>query len=359
MLAAITRHPTGGGIAAVSNLVWRVFENRWGSQARLLTMFEHDNRPATFLEKSRFTVSLACAQAIGRTDWILFAHAGLAQVQSAIPRRFRCRYGVLLYGIEAWNPLGAAEQQALAEADVRIAISSYTAGRVLEMHKDIGPIDVCPLALAPAALSPPRSAADMTLPLGPHVVLVVARMIAAERYKGHDQVIDAWPAVVARVPDAQLVIVGTGDDRPRLMNKAEQSSAAASILFTGFVPDATLDTLYRRAALFALPSRGEGFGLVYLEAMARGVPCVGSIHDAAREVIADGETGRLVDQGDVGALAEAIAALLIDETQRLAMGEAGRLRVRDCFTFEHFRERLCGLLPADPPHSASASVPAV
>jgi len=162
-------------------------------------------------------------------------------------------------------------------------------------------------------------------------------MIAAERYKGHDQVIDAWPAVVARVPDAQLVIVGTGDDRPRLMNKAEQSSAAASILFTGFVPDATLDTLYRRAALFALPSRGEGFGLVYLEAMARGVPCVGSIHDAAREVIADGETGRLVDQGDVGALAEAIAALLIDETQRLAMGEAGRLRVRDCFTFEHFR----------------------
>jgi phosphatidylinositol alpha-1,6-mannosyltransferase len=103
-------------------------------------------------------------------------------------------------------------------------------------------------------------------------------MSADERYKGHDQILDAWPVVRSRIPDARLVIVGDGDDAPRLRAKAASLGLAASVLFTGFVTEAQLAALYQKASVFAMPSREEGFGLVYLEAMARGVPCIGSIH---------------------------------------------------------------------------------
>jgi phosphatidylinositol alpha-1,6-mannosyltransferase len=157
--------------------------------------------------------------------------------------------------------------------------------------------------------------------------------------------IAAWPRVVSRIPDAQLVVAGAGDDAARLKQKAARGGAGTNILFTGFVSRATLDTLYRRAALFALPSRSEGFGLVYLEAMTHRLACVGSVHDAAREVIVDGQTGQLVQQDDIDGLADTIAALLLDEPRRRRMGEAGHERLMKEFSVDRFSDRLCALLP--------------
>lgn len=347
-LAAITLNPTGGGIAAVSYALWRVVQEEWGPRARLLTMFDHRSRPATFAEKTRFTMALTTAEALGRTDWILFTHLGLAKIQNAVPARLRRPYGVFLHGIEAWGPLGAGEQRALAAADVRLANSRYTAARVMHAHPKIGVVESCPLALCPApgVGQRPVVAATPIPPLASHVVLVVGRMCGSERYKGHDQLIEAWPHVIARVPEAQLVIVGDGDDAPRLRQKAVQSGVGQRILFTGFVPRATLEELYRRAALFALPSRGEGFGLVYLEAMTHALACVGSVHDAAREVIVDGQTGRLVDQNDIDGLADTLATLLMDDAQRQRMGDAGHGRLLTEFNVDRFSERLSALLPS-------------
>ena len=308
-------------------------------------MFAHETRPATFLEKARFSLALTRAEALGRTDWILFSHLALAQIQQTIPARLRCRYGVFLHGIEAWKTLSAREQRVLAAADVRVANSHYTAARVMEMYPAIGPIDACPLGLLPGGCEAPADGAALP-PLGRHAVLVVGRMLGSERYKGHDQLIDAWPHVVARVHDAQLVFAGSGDDLQRLRSRAAESPAGASIVFTGFVARPTLSALYDRAAVFALPSRGEGFGLVYLEAMAHRLACVGSIHDAAPEVIVDGVTGQLVDQDNVPGMADTLATLLLDESRRRAMGEAGYERVAREFTFDRFSDRLRELLRA-------------
>ncbi len=340
-LAAITLHPTGGGAALVARLLQRVLEQRCGD-LRLLTMFEGANHPATLGEKLRFAASLAASQVVRGTDWVLFSHLGLAQVQNALPSPLGRPYAVFLHGIEAWNPLPPSDLRALAQATVRISNSPYTATRVMAAHPSIGPVLPCPLALLPAAAVGP--AADAGLDIGPHAVLVVGRMSASERYKGHDQLIDIWPRVVALVPDAQLVIAGSGDDAARLKEMAAASTAASHIVFTGFISDAELEALYTRAALFALPSRGEGFGLVYLEAMAHGLPCIGSIHDAATDVIVDGETGRLVSQDDSAAMTDAVAALLADEALRGRMGEAGRTRAQQEFSFDRFSERMWTLL---------------
>lgn len=339
-IAAITRNATGGGIAVVADLLWKTVERHWGQRAHLLTMFEHEARPATMAEKARFAVSLASLEMTGSTDWVLFSHLALAQAHSMVPSTRRPGYGVFLHGIEVWRPLPQKTVRMLAAADLRIANSRYTADRASELHPEIGPIEVCPLALPDR---PQVDAAAADVRRAP-AVLVVGRMAESERYKGHDQLIDAWDRVTANVPAAQLVIVGDGNDRSRLEAKARASRAAKSIAFTGFVSEAALQQLYRSAALFTLPSRGEGFGLVYLEAMRAGLACIGSRHDAASEVIVDGQTGCLVDQADTTEIADTIARLLLNDDERRALGDAGRRRFEREFTFERFSDRLSAIL---------------
>ncbi len=96
--------------------------------------------------------------------------------------------------------------------------------------------------------------------------------------------------VVARVPGAQLVVAGLGNDVPRLQAKA-RALGVPRVVFCGFLPRDALTVLWSRIAVFAMPSAREGFGLVYLEAMRAGRPCIGSTSDAAGDIIVHGETG--------------------------------------------------------------------
>ena len=212
------------------------------------------------------------------------------------------------------------------------------------MHPDIGSVDACPLSLPPGHFDETDATAATSLGAGPPTVLLVARMSAGERYKGHDELLEAWPQVRSGAPDAALHFVGDGDDTPRLRAKAAALGIAGSVTFTGFVSDTELRALYRRAAVFAMPSRGEGFGLVYLEAMAEGLPCIGAVEDAAGEIIRDGETGFLVPQSDRMALADRVVRLLNNETLRRTMGQSGYRRVRETFNHERFSRTMLALI---------------
>jgi len=340
-LAVVTLDRSGGGVAVVADLLWDVLRLQFGDMAQLVTLLPDAHQRPTFADKLRFGARVARAQLGGGADWMLFSHLALAKANDYLPAGLRRGYGIFLHGIEAWCPLSAREKRLLRDADLRIANSEYTARRVMREHDDIGEVVACPLALRPHAIRP---AAGTVLDPGPRAVLVVGRMLSTERYKGHDQLLESWPAVVAAVPDARLVVVGDGDDRSRLERKAAALGLASSVIFTGFVPDEVLHALFERAAVFALPSRGEGFGLVYLEAMARHLPCVGSIHDAGAEVIVDHVTGRLVDQADLANMSATLVALLRDPALRRQMGDAGFRRLSTHFGFERFSRQIAQLL---------------
>lgn len=345
ILATVPLSERSGGVAAVSRLVWQTFQARWGDDAELITLRENDERALTLGEKLRFGARVATSQ-IRRARWVFFGHVGPARVQSKFPSGWQRPYGVFLHGVEVWSRLSDEDRAMLRNARVRIANSRHTARATAELNADIGHIDVCPLSMSPdqeAALAgrvpaPPETRDPM--------VLMVGRLNAAEAYKGHAEVIEAWPAVLARCPSARLTIVGEGDDRPRLEALAHSTGAAGSIDFTGFVSAAELDALYERAALFALPSRGEGFGIVYLEAMAHALPCLASRHDAAGDVVADGVTGFLVDQQDREEIAVRISTLLSHPELRGHMGRAGVNRVRREFSFTQFSRGLVDLIEA-------------
>jgi glycosyltransferase involved in cell wall biosynthesis len=128
--------------------------------------------------------------------------------------------------------------------------------------------------------------------------------------------------------DVSLRIVGTGPELPRLRREARSLHVADRVEFLGHIPFSALAAEYRRADLFCLPSRQEGFGIVFLEAMAAGLPIVAARAAAVPEVVSDGECGILVAPGNSEGLAFALARLLSDPAARLRLGSAGLARVR-------------------------------
>jgi phosphatidylinositol alpha-1,6-mannosyltransferase len=345
----VTLSPRGGGVALVSRLARAALRERWGADCTVVTLLPDDGVDgplhAGLASRVGFGARLAVRQALGECDWIFYGHPSLAQVQRYVPDRFRRPYVIFVHGIEAWRPLSQGEREVFAGAAVRLTNSTYTAERVRHENPDLPGLTVCPLALVPGEAVAPTVWHGPSL--GPHAVMIVGRMMAAERYKGHDALLDAWHLVRARVPDATLVFAGDGDDVGRLREKAAPLGDDA-VRFTGFLTTDQLHAAYDRAAVFAMPSRGEGFGLVYLEAMAHGLPCVGSVHDAAREIIEDGVTGYLVDQADSGALAGRLIDLLVDPDRRAAMGARGRARLAREFSFARFADRLVAALESAP-----------
>ncbi|MFL5560586.1 MAG: glycosyltransferase family 4 protein [Gemmatimonadaceae bacterium] len=353
VLAVVSARPAGDGVGYAGLLLARALAEIAGAPPRVIGLEPRIAGRVSRREQLTFLARLTLAQWTAPPLPVVFNHMGIARAQLHVPAAMRRPYAVFLHGVEIWDPeLAADRKDAIRRARVRMSNSFYTARRVARVHPDLGPISACPLALLPDGPAP--NAADVAEAMRllgggdrPRAI-IVGRMSSTERYKGHDELIECWPRLRAAVPNAQLLVVGRGDDVPRLGAKAAAAGVAGDIVFTGFVANGVLRALLERCNVFAMPSRGEGFGLAYLEAMRRGLPCIGSDADAAPDVIADGTTGCIVKDGDREALAVAIGGLLANPQRATAMGEAGRRREREVFSFAAFRGHVAAALgPAE------------
>jgi phosphatidylinositol alpha-1,6-mannosyltransferase len=178
-------------------------------------------------------------------------------------------------------------------------------------------------------------------------------MAATEQYKGHDIMLRALPSVLSRVPSLVYVVVGDGDDRSRIEALADGLGLRPHVIFTGRVSDAELAALYQRSDVFALSARtvltdrevkGEGFGIVFLEAMAFGKPVIGPSEGAPAEIIHHGVHGLLANPEDPAAVAEALVDLLTNPDKAREMGQAASVWVREQYSYRAFREKLKGIL---------------
>ena len=218
-----------------------------------------------------------------------------------------------------------------------VAISSYTANELRELVNV--PIEVIPytasLPLPSHSTNPQHAAA------GPSTILFVGRLV--ER-KGVSYLIEALGQLKKR--DARLVIVGEGPERPRLEARVRELGLSDRVEFRGRVSDAELRRAYEGADLFVLPSvldsRGdtEGLGVVLLEAMNYGVPVIASRIGGIVDIVVDNETGVLVPPGDATTLAAALQAVLADPAKARRLGEAGRKRLAERFSWQAIVERL-------------------
>jgi phosphatidylinositol alpha-1,6-mannosyltransferase len=283
---------------------------------------------------------------------IVATHPHLAPVASICSKISGAPFAVWCHGIEAWGRPRPAVARALQAANAVFAPSRFTAQRVEE---------TAVLAAGSVRVIPhPRTAdlveADGARPAG-KTVLTVARLTTQNRYKGVDQLLYAWPTVVSAM-GARLEIVGDGPDRGRLESIAELLGVADYVCFAGRLTDPELDLAYGRASVFAMPARhrleptpeGEGFGLVYVEAGAHGLPVVAGRGAGAEDVVVDGVSGLLVDPEDARAVADAVVGLLDDDALAARLGDGGRELARTRFAPEQFRATIDEMIKSiDPP----------
>jgi phosphatidyl-myo-inositol dimannoside synthase len=254
---------------------------------------------------------------------------------------------VVAHGIEVWQPLGALRRSALRSANVVIGPSNDTVAHVLKVQgvsKDR--VHVVPWSLDEEFLASIQGAAPPRPAVFPNgrVILAVGRLAANERYKGFDELLRVMPGVLSAAPDTHLVIVGDGDDRARLQHLCAELGLSSNTIFTGSLERDHLKACYHHCDVFALPSSGEGFGLVFLEAMAHGKPVIGGAHGGTPDVIEDGVTGYLVRQDDGHQLQTRLRQLLTNESARLEMGHSARGRVLRDFTFDRFGLNLSAIV---------------
>lgn len=283
----------------------------------------------------------AIHEASGWADLVLCMHPNLSQLQCFVPRFRRPKWIHFIHGTDVWYPLSLLKRHVLAR-NPSIAFSQFTVDKCRKFNPWFPEATVCHLGLPREVPKPTQQDCQQSLGFSPgrKDILIVGRLVASERQKGHTELYMAMAEVVKRVPEARLIVVGEGDDLERNQAVAQSTLAPSAIHFTGYLPPNTLSALYDSVGVFCLPGRQEGFGLVYLEAMRAGLPCVATQADAAKEIIQDEVTGRVVTDRDPDALAKALVDLLTDEPKRQRLGEAGRLRFQKEFQESHFHERL-------------------
>ena len=296
--------------------------------------------------KGRFlTTAIRAARRSAKTKnnakLVVAGHPNLAPVVAAMRLAApRLKAIICTHGVEVWEPLSRIRRMALRGAHLVLAPSKYTADHVAAIQRvAVEKVRVLPWALDPqfeaVAKHAAKSMAPASFPEG-RVLLTVGRWRADERYKGMDTLITALPRLLPRWPELQLAMVGEGDDREWLENLAEENGVDRHVHFLSGLSYEELASCYAHCEIFALPSKGEGFGLVYLEAMACVKPVIGGAHGGAPEVIDDGKTGYLVPHGDAVQLAAAIETLLANPTLELEMGRRGKERVDREFRFHVF-----------------------
>lgn len=276
-----------------------------------------------------------------RPDLVVYDHVHLAVLHAAIPSLRGIPYVVFLHGIEVWEPLVGRRRESLLGADLLIANSATTESAARSVNPWLPELDVVWLGVK----GQPRPT-DPTA--RPPVALIVGRMASAERLKGHDAVIDAWPEILAVVPDAKLLVVGTGNDERRLRRRV-QDGGLRGIDFCGRLSDPERDRLYRSSRLLFYPSKQEGFGLASAEAASFGVPVLGLAGTVTEELFPNGTGAVLSKDLRKHSIAQAAIPVLADSELASKLGHAAWNRVQNNFLEEHFgarfRRALCPLIP--------------
>jgi phosphatidyl-myo-inositol dimannoside synthase len=289
----------------------------------------------------------AIAEAIRtRPQVVLSAHIVVSPAAALIARALRIPSVQYFYAKEIGAKPGLA-RFAARSATASVAISRYTRDLILGVGGDGQRI-----RLIPAGVDLPAAGAPAPAPEGAGddrpTILTVARL--EDRYKGHDVILRAMPLVRARVPRARWVVIGEGPLRPSLERRALEMGLAGDVHFLGAASDEVRDGWLQAARAFAMPSRlpaggfaGEGFGIVYLEAGAHGLPVVAGNVGGALDAVLDGRTGLLVDPTDHLAVADALTVLLTDPARAAELGRAGR-RYAESLAWPRVAARVEGLL---------------
>ena len=298
-----------------------------------------------------FSIKLILGALRNRPNLIVCGHLNFSPIAFFISRLTTIPYWIIVYGTDAWNVQEPLKIKALQAANKIVSVSSYTRERLIKEQE----IYLEKISLLPVTFDADRfkvsSKPDYLLKrygleLQQPIILTVGRLSSSDRYKGYDQILKSLPKIRHEIPNIHYILVGKGDDRPRIEQLISQLNLQECVTLAGFVPDDELCDHYNLCDVFAMPSKGEGFGIVYLEALACGKPTVGGNQDGAIDALCQGELGALVNPDDVEAIAKTLIQILQGTHPNSLLYEPKLLRekVIERFSIQQFKQTLSNLI---------------
>lgn len=244
------------------------------------------------------------------------------------------------HGVEVWRKMSWLRREGAKRLDAIFSVSNFTRELLSQANEiDPGKIRVLHNCLDPYWSPLKVLTNDLENVRHPNL-LTVSRLSKYDSYKGHAYVIKALAKINGHFPGLQYNIVGKGELLFELQQLSEHLGLNTVVNFLGFVDDSKLNKYYSDCDIFIMPSKKEGFGLVFAEAMAYGKPVIAGNVDATPEVVMHGETGILVDPDNIDGVADAIVTLLSEQHLRERLGIKGRQLVYDKFSFPQYSQKL-------------------
>jgi glycosyltransferase involved in cell wall biosynthesis len=290
--------------------------NDWESEKLRFHAFKSQSPQ---IGRFKMTMALLKCLLLQRPQQVFCGHINLARLVQTLCQPLGIPYTVLTYGKEFWEPLNDRERQALRSASGIWTISRYSRDRGCAANFiDPNLVKILPCAIDGDKFTPGTKQPELIAKYGltdTRVLMTVARLWSGDIYKGVDVTIRALPQILQVFPKVKYLVIGRGDDQPRLAQLAQDLGVSDRVIFAGFVPTEELIAHYRLADAYIMPSQ-EGFGIVYLEAMACGIPVLSGDDDGSADPLQDGHLGWRVAHRDTGAVAAACIEILTGLDQR-------------------------------------------
>ncbi|MCM8791832.1 MAG: glycosyltransferase family 4 protein [Candidatus Omnitrophica bacterium] len=264
--------------------------------------------------KIKFVFSALFYSLKDKPDFLICAHINLCELAFIIYKIIGCPYIVLAHGTDVWKIKSNFKKYILIFAKNIICVSRYTANRLIEQIPAIkGKIYILANSVDTRKFFPkdkPEYLLKRYNLFGCRVILTVARLDGYDRDKGCDKVILSLPGVLKIIPNLKYILVGEGDDIPRIKKMVSELKLDNHIIFTGYISDDELPDYYNLCDIFIMPSKQEGFGIVFLEALACGKPVIAGNRDGSKEALLDGKLGILVDPDNISEIERAVISIL-------------------------------------------------
>lgn len=253
------------------------------------------------------------------------------------------------HGIEVWEPLSASRKWMLKHCDLILAVSQFTRDKLVEIQGiPEDKIRVLNNCLDPFLAMPVSSEKETALKQRYHirdqdtVLMTLTRLSSKEKYKGYDSVLSAVPELKKQYPHLKYLIVGKYDEaeKKRLDAIIDALGLGNDIIFAGFIPDEELAAHFQIADLYIMPSKKEGFGIVFIEAMYYGKPVIAGNRDGSADALCHGQFGLLVNPDDPAEITNAVAMVLANKQTFIPNLQA----VTDKFSFPVYKEKLDAVL---------------
>ncbi|MEO1450589.1 MAG: glycosyltransferase family 4 protein [Bacteroidota bacterium] len=347
-----------GGIQKFNRAFMKAGTEIWGEDFHARSA--HDTRVDTeFMAAERFEgfnykrlpFMWASFKAARKSDILVIGHIKLAPLGLLLSLLFPRKKSVLIvHGIEVWRPLNKIALRFLNRVGEIWSVSDFTRQDMVQRHGiDADRIRIFTNTLDPFFSIPQSFGKPEYLQerygLGPEnkVIFSLARLSSTEKFKGYDQVIQGLPKLLEKNPHLRFVLGGKADatEKARLEAMMQENGVENEVMLAGFIPDEEIVDHYLLADVFTLPSKKEGFGIVFIEAMACGVPVIAGNKDGSVEALRHGELGTLIDPDNLEELVEALHHQLndspVEEEQR---AYAIQRAVIKYFGFDAFKNSL-------------------